>query len=316
MAPEVLVFMPDGDVTLRLIRNVMRDVEPQVISSLDITAPELHFSAQEQTEHDESPNISAEAGQPTDLEEESVVYFAPDAPEMEDSPSYPPTPRARRNSDEYLGRNRSASPPASFWAALRRQQATIRGSSEEENVSAPLEAAPKVENVVLSSHEVHCVVSSRHMMHASEQFHRILSGNYNEGITLRNKGHVVIPLSADLDAMIILLNIIHGSSRKVPRQVSFDVLKKLAVLVCELGMLETVQFFSDTWIDNFQRLGLPTCYNDNVLPLVYIFWAFDRSSEFRDMTRIAQRESDENLEKSVGDIPIPHSIIGKYHCLF
>lgn len=312
MAPEVLVFMPNGDVTLRLIRNVMRDAEPQVISSLDTSAPDLHFSALEQSERDESTNNSAEAGQPADFEEESAVYFAPDAPEMEDSPSYPPTPRARRDSDEYSGRNRSASPPASFWAALKRQQATIRGTGEEEKkVAAPLEPTPKVENVVVSSHEVHCVVSSRHMMHASEQFHRILSGNYSEGITLRNKGHVVIPLSADLDAMIILLNIIHGASRKVPRQVSLEVLKKLAVLVCELGMLETVQFFSDTWIDNFQRLGLPTSYNDNVLPLVYIFWAFDRSSEFKDMTRIAQRESDENLEKNVGDIPIPHSIIGK-----
>lgn len=144
----------------------------------------------------------------------------------------------------------------------------------------------------------------------------ILSGNSAEGTTFRRNGHVSIPIAADLDAMIILLNIIHGASRKVPRQINFDVLKKLAVLVCELGMLEAVQFFSDTWIDNFKRLGLPTTYNDNVLPLVYIFWVFDRSSEFKDMTRIAQRECDENLDKNLVDLPIPHIIIGEAQNIF
>jgi hypothetical protein len=193
---------------------------------------------------------------------------------------------------------------------LKRQQATV-GESIEEQQQAQQEPATKIENIILSSHEVHCVVSSRHMMHASEHFQAILSGNSSEGIAFRKDGQVSIPLLADLDAMIVLLNITHGASRKVPRQISFEVLKKLAVLVCEFGMLDTVQFFSDTWIDNFQRLGLPESYNENVLPLIYIFWVFDRSSEFKDMTRIAQRECDENLEDNIGDIPLPHIIIGK-----
>jgi hypothetical protein len=181
---------------------------------------------------------------------------------------------------------------------------------EDEHPTTP--PKPKdPERIVVSSHEVHCVVSSRHMMLASQYFEKMLSGNSNEAVTLRSKGHVSIPLSGDLDAMIILLNIVHGISRKVPRQVNLEVLSKLAVLVSILGMLDAVQFFSDTWINNFESEGLPQSYNENVLPLLFIFWVFDRPSEFRNMTRFAQRECDEKVDEDAQEVPIPHSIIGK-----
>jgi hypothetical protein len=148
-------------------------------------------------------------------------------------------------------------------------------------------------------------------MLASRYFHTILGGDFPRAMTLRTGGNVTIPLQDDLDSMIILLNIIHGAGRKVPRQVSLDVLSKLAVLVSKFEMLSTVEFFSDTWIDNLQRGGLPKGYNENVLPLVFVFWVFDRPDEFRDMTRLAQRESTEKLEDDVGNMPILHGIIGK-----
>lgn len=148
-------------------------------------------------------------------------------------------------------------------------------------------------------------------MLASRYFFTILSGDFPQAIALRTQGHVTIPLQDDLDSMIILLNIIHGAGRKVPRQVSLDVLSKLAVLVSKFDMLATVEFFSDTWIDNLQRGGLPRFYNEDVLPLVFVFWVFDRPDEFRDMTRLAQLESTEKLEDDIGEIPILHGIIGK-----
>ena len=148
-------------------------------------------------------------------------------------------------------------------------------------------------------------------MLASRYFETILGGDFPHAITLRTRGHVTIPVEEDLDSMIILLQIIHGAGRKVPRQVSLDELSKLAILVSKFEILSTVEFFSDTWIDNLQRGGLPKAYNQNVLPLVYVFWVFDRPDEFRDMTRLAQRETTENLEDDVGEMPILHGIIGK-----
>jgi hypothetical protein len=147
-------------------------------------------------------------------------------------------------------------------------------------------------------------------MLASRYFLTILNGDFPQAITLRSHGHVTIALEDDLDSMVILLNIIHGAGRKVPRQVSLDDLSKLAVLVSKFEMLSTVEFFSDTWIDNLQRGGLPKSYNENVLPLVFVFWVFDRPDEFREMTRLAQRESTEKLEEDLGDMPILHGIIG------
>jgi hypothetical protein len=150
-------------------------------------------------------------------------------------------------------------------------------------------------------------------MLASRYFLTILSGDFPQAITLRSQRHVTIALQDDLDSMIILLNVIHGAGRKVPRQVSLDDLSKLAVLVSKFEMLSTVEFFSDTWIDNLQIGGLPRSYNENVLPLVFVFWVFDRPDEFREMTRLAQRESTEKLEEDLGEIPILHGIIGRSH---
>jgi hypothetical protein len=318
MAPETLVFMPNGDVTLTLIRHVTKEVEtPSENSSVpsNIAAAGKSPSALEETPIDEdgrqeaAPGVEVEAPAEPEEPEESVLFFAPDPPETENF--YPPPPRAARGSDASSRRDRSASPPASFWASLKRQTARIAEPSEDEHPVAPPKSAKKREIIVVSSHEVHCVVSSRHMMLASQYFQTILSGNFNEAITLRTKGHVSIPLLADLDAMIILLNIVHGVSRQVPRQVSLELLIKLAVLVRSFGMLDAVQFFSDTWIDNFQREGLPESYDENVLPLLFVFWVFDRPFEFKNMTRLAQRECDESLDEDVRDVPIPRSIIRK-----
>jgi hypothetical protein len=246
--------------------------------------------------------------------EDNVLYFAPDPPENLNGPLYPPPPRAARGSDASSRRDRSQSPPASFWASLKRKNAEELKSSEDEHpVISPM-STESSEGTVVSSHEVHCVVSSQHMILASQLFQTVLGGNTNEAITLQTKGHVTIPLSVDSNAMIILLNIIHGASRKVPRQVSLEVLSQIGVLVSSLGMLETVEFFSDTWIDNLKREGFPKSYNEKVLPLLFIFWVFNRPSEFRNITRIAQRESTEMLHSDVRDIPISMSIISKaYH---
>jgi hypothetical protein len=318
MAIETLIFMPDGDVTLTLIRNVMEEVD--IPSGTSVSPPHLSAlgkssSALNQASIDEDGRRPGDAprveGEEPAEPEESFLYFAPDPPESENGPFYPPPPRAARGSDASSRRDRSTSPPASFWASLKRQAARMVEPSEDEQPTAPPKPAKNPERIVVSSHQVRCVVSSRHMMLASQYFQTILTGNFNEAITLRTEGHVSIPLSVDLDIIIILLNIIHGFSRKVPRQVSLEELSKLAILVSSFGMLETVQFFSDTWIDHFQREGLPKSYNENVLPLLYIFWVFDRPSEFKDMTRITQRQCDENLDKDVLDVPIPRSIISK-----
>ena len=311
MEPETIVFMPNGDVTLVLTRNVFKkdnDLSSGLSKSSTTGAKPspLRHSVNADDELSQRPSgIEAEA--PPEVDED-VVWFAPDPPGGVDGPLYPPPPRASRGSDASSRRDRSASPPASFWAALRRSAVIVE---EEEVVVEPAEEEP---DEIVSSHEVRCVVSSRHLMLASEHFRTTLGGDSKEAKVLKSRGHVKIRLAIELETMVILLNIIHGASRKVPRQVTLNVLRQLAVLVSGFGMLETVEFFSDTWIDNLMRDELPKGYDKRVLSLMFVFWVFNRPTEFKDMTRLAQRESTEKLIEDVKDIPIARNIVGKFSC--
>jgi hypothetical protein len=234
-----------------------------------------------------------EAGEDEEDAIESALFYAPDPPETEHTASvfYPPV-RGRRDSNASSIRDRSASPPPGFWARLKKDPVVI----------------------IPENQDVSCVVSSGHMMLASAYFQKRLSGEYYDAITLKNTGRVTISLDHDPDTFTILLNIIHGRTRQVPRQVNLELLSKLAVLVNYYGMLESVELFSDTWIENLKREGMPKEYNEQVLPWLFIFWVFEKGRDFRDMARLVQRECDETLDELVGIIPLPHTMISKFPC--
>ncbi|RDL37621.1 uncharacterized protein BP5553_05054 [Venustampulla echinocandica] len=298
MEPETLVFMPNGDVTLTLIRHI----EEEVHSSISRTTSSSSLSAlgQSNTSIEEDAKAVAsdaptglETAEPPEAEpEDDELFYAPDPPTGEDGPLYPPPPRCSRGSDASSRRDRSTSPPGSFWAALKRQKERILTPNEE----APAVIPPKARE-------------SRHKKVVSTTQETLLSGNFDEAVTLRATGHVTIQLSGDPETLVILLNIIHGATRKVPRQVNLDLLRKLAVLVKDFKMLESVEFFSDTWIDKLKGDGMPQSYSDDVIQLLFVFLVFDREDEFKNMTRLIQRECDEKFDEQIPEVPIPHGII-------
>ena len=113
--------------------------------------------------------------------------------------------------------------------------------------------------------------------------------------------------------MVILLHIIHGQNRKAPRQVSLNLLTKLAAAVNYHHLQEVTELFSDIWIEDLKERTLPTSYTPEVLSWLFIFWVFRKRDGFRSMTKILQQESDDNLEHEANAVPtIPASIIGKY----
>jgi len=309
-------FMPNGDVTLILTRRVKAS-DSLSAALTNLQKPPAPANSPHAVDHDgPQSSFGVEPLAPPPEEFDDNVYYAPDPPGAEDGPSYPPPPRAARGSDASSRRDRSASPPAAFWASLRRNPhviGPIEDDEDDELKSVLEEPVPKEEEeeVVVAVHEVLCVASSMHLMLASEYFRTMLGGDSKEAATLKSKGRITIRLKIDVDTMVILLNIIHGASRKVPRQLTLESLTQLAILAKGLGMLEAVEFFSDTWIDNLTREGFPTVYNDRVLPFLFVFWVFNRQSEFKDMTRLAERESTNKLQDDVKDLPISKEIIGK-----
>jgi len=94
MSPETLIFMPNGDVTIVLIRHVTRETTETYRTSSNLSnSPELgkSTSSPDQTsiDEDEQPedNSVAEVEELADLED-NVLYFAPDPPENLNGPLY------------------------------------------------------------------------------------------------------------------------------------------------------------------------------------------------------------------------------------
>lgn len=327
MEPEILVFMPNGDVTLTLTRSLSQEIDsPSLTRSSSFSSTSSSQSRRSSTVGKEGASVdelalaelenltAVDADEKEEEQDESSFFFAPDPPTGEDSPLFPPPPRARRGSNASSRRERSSSPPASFWASLKRQQMALAPSVEE--IPKPVvlerrERANKPKRVVEVRQEVRCVVSSRHMMLASEHFHTLLSGPTEEAAILKSTGHVTIPISVDPDTLIILLNIIHGKTREVPRQVSLDLLRKLAVMVSGFKILGSVEFFADTWIEN-SKGELPAGYTGEVLSWLFVFFVFERAEEFRDMTRITQRECDEKFDEDARELLLPVGLIGEF----
>jgi hypothetical protein len=161
--------------------------------------------------------------------------------------------------------------------------------------------------------EVRIRVSSGHLRLASTYFDKMLGGGWLEGSTLRNDGCVEVRLQNDSEkdpsAFLILLNIIHGHTRKVPRALDLKMLTRLAVLVDYYDCHEVIEVFSDIWIDGLKN-ALPKTYSADLVRWVWISWVFNKSEQFRDAMRIAQRQSKGAIKTYW--LPIPSLIDGQY----
>jgi hypothetical protein len=143
MATETLIFMPNGDVTLSLTRYILKEAGNPAKTSANLQNGDSYDLAaiNEDSLQETASGIDAEA--PADAEEESVLFFAPDPPDNPDGPSYPPPPRAARGSNASSRRDRSESPPASFWATLKRQAARATQPTEDEPIPLPPAKKPE-----------------------------------------------------------------------------------------------------------------------------------------------------------------------------
>jgi len=156
--------------------------------------------------------------------------------------------------------------------------------------------------------EIRLRVSLRHLSLASSYSERMFQGDWLEGETLRSTGSVEVSLPEDDSAaMFILMNIIHGHTRSVPRLVDLKTLTQLAVLVDYYQFHEAVEVSSDMWVDRLKE-QLPQAYTKDLVRWICVSWVFSKPYEFRQVTRIAQRQIKGVVDKCA--LPIPDSIVG------
>lgn len=102
--------------------------------------------------------------------------------------------------------------------------------------------------------EVHYKVSSRHLTLASPRFEGMLSGGrWKEGVRNEVDGlyHVTVE-DWDMEALLVLLNILHHRNRRVPRTISLELLAKLVVLIDYYECAEALELFTERWVGDLR----------------------------------------------------------------
>lgn len=142
---------------------------------------------------------------------------------------------------------------------------------------------------------VHMLVSSKHLMLASPVFKAMLQpGSFEEGRKLSAAGKVEVPLPEDdPTAFEVVLNIIHGRNKLVPRVLSLELLTSVSLLVDKYQMAEAVECFSDNWIGALIE-DLPQAYtseteSESVLLWLQVSWVFEKDEIFTKMTGVLER---------------------------
>lgn len=183
--------------------------------------------------------------------------------------------------------------------------AKLTKSSSNEALMEKLTASEPVE-------DVHMLVSSKHMTLASSVFRAMLQRNhFKEGRELAANGKAEISLpDDDPDAFAVLMCVVHGRTRSIPREVDLDLLSRISTLVDKYQLHEVVEIVSNRWI-SFLEAKLPEEFTDDLLPWLSISWVFEKPSIFKEVTRIVERQSDGRIGEDRDDIPIPSVVLCK-----
>ncbi|KAL4861277.1 hypothetical protein BDV12DRAFT_204163 [Aspergillus spectabilis] len=151
--------------------------------------------------------------------------------------------------------------------------------------------------------------SSKHLILSCPHFNRMFSSKFKESSDLERNGYLRLQEDQwEALPFLVLLLIIHGRMRSIPRKVSLKTLTDIAVLVDYYGCYEAVEVFSDMWIDHLEG-KVSKSLNDDTLKWLFISWAFQKRSIFKQITETIQCESTDSFQW--GSLPIPQTIIGR-----
>ncbi|GKT62232.1 hypothetical protein ColTof4_02143 [Colletotrichum tofieldiae] len=172
------------------------------------------------------------------------------------------------------------------------------------------EDSPSVQNANIDDEtEIKFLLSSRHLVLASRYFNAKLNGTWKEATPHPVDRRYHLEASDwDPDALLILMQVIHGRMRSVPRRIGFEMLAKIAVLVDYYDCHEVMEVISSIWIDALKGQLPSECNRDLVLWLL-ISHVFQQDDIFSRITKTAVLEGQGPLPTM--DLPIPSIIIGE-----
>ncbi|KAK7987155.1 hypothetical protein PG988_002143, partial [Apiospora saccharicola] len=143
-------------------------------------------------------------------------------------------------------------------------------------------------------------LSSKHMTMASSYFKKMLQGPWRE-----SSASTIFAFDWDPEAMVILMNVIHGHHRKIPQAVDLEKLAKIAVIVDYYDCHEVVEIFAKRWI-KLLKPTVPIEYCRELMLMLAICCVFPVTGVSRSMIRYAIRESRGPIQTL--DLPIPQHV--------
>lgn len=160
--------------------------------------------------------------------------------------------------------------------------------------------------------EVHIQVSAKHLTFGSPVFNRMLNGDCMEAAEFKEKGYVelVVP-NWDVEALLLVLHIMHAQTSKVPRLLSLEDLTKVT-LIADYYDVKEVKLCCDLWIwvlTDFRPSKLEQPLRDAVL-WIWVSYFSRRPDRFATACSIAIEQLKSPIS-SLG-LPIPAPIIGKF----
>lgn len=195
---------------------------------------------------------------------------------------------------------------------LANEVIAVKGyASEDSSAESPNDELPNTapDIHIDEDDDVEVQVSSRHLALASRVFRAMFDGKFRESLKPGRSQLIPLPLPDDnLDAMLLLLAIIHGLTRRVPRKVNEKMYLEVVILVDKYDFHQVAEVFMDMW---FGALGVPSpdVSSPDLASWIYICWVLGKRDTCQDLTKIAQYERTCRFED--GDVLFPTSIAGK-----
>ncbi|KFA52552.1 hypothetical protein S40293_07634 [Stachybotrys chartarum IBT 40293] len=154
---------------------------------------------------------------------------------------------------------------------------------------------------------IRMMVSSRHLILASTYFREMLNGPWKEGTMNDNAPRSITASDWDEGALVIVMDIIHGHNREVPKHMTLELLSEIAVIVDYYDCHEAVEPFVGHWITMMKQY-LPNRYGKNCILWIVVSWVFSQNKIFESMTELATKYGEELVK--VPALPIGQ-ILGK-----
>ncbi|KAH6961856.1 hypothetical protein BKA56DRAFT_599344 [Ilyonectria sp. MPI-CAGE-AT-0026] len=141
-------------------------------------------------------------------------------------------------------------------------------------------------------------VSSKHLILASSVFRKMLNGPWKEGTTSRESLRSLSASDWDVDALLMLLNIVHGHHRKVPKYLCLKALTNFAIIVDYYNCHEIVEIFADRWLNGMEG-NLPSFHGPNSTFHLCVAWVFKWSEQVEAMTQLGLRHGEGPIETNL-----------------